>query len=158
MINHHFTTLFCVLIICGCSKIEDKIVDISGIVFLIFIFFFAMKPVIASIVTSKNYKFYYDKYVRKFFNKINYFIIPLYIFSVFFILYGIISIILDDGTDKISIFVGILMYLFAGELKKLKLAISIESQKKIYEKINLIIVFMVAFLSLLFLGSKMFTL
>ncbi len=148
----NYWLLVLVAFLSGCSSLESKLLDISGAVFVLFIFLFISKQIISNIINSEKFKLFHSKYISPLFSLVYFLVVPLYLVSLLFLLNGIAA----EGIGKISIFISILIYLLASQIKKLKKQPKLKDQKNYFEIINLIVVFLIALLSLLFFGKNMF--
>lgn len=99
-----------VLFLSGCSKnsIEDKMVDLSGLVFLTSIAVVGLKIFSYSAVMSD----YFKKWRDLIFKKINYLYLPMYLVASIFFAFGFVG----DGLDKVMSLSGVSLFLSARSL------------------------------------------
>ena len=136
----------------GCASTEDKIVDLSGALFIIFILLFAAKSILPEIFKNVKFKLFYSSKIAPLLKHSHIAAIPIRIISLILIVYGFTA----DGLGRISIIIGFLLLFLASQIIKLSNEASIESQRNHIEKIQIIMTFLVATISLLALGKSMF--
>jgi len=131
----------------GCITAEDKIVDLSGGVFIVYVSLISLKMLTPTITNLSVYKMF-SGFILK---HIDYVIYPLYLFAVTLLVAGSIL----GGIHRVHIFSGFTLAVISYSLKQL--SVSDESNKKvIFEIITLGISILFVLFLLWSLGSDLF--
>ena len=93
----------------GCSSVEDKLVDIAGIVFLLYSMLLAWKLLSPLIVIHPKFRTWWEEVLKPLLQQTKYTVMPVYIIGTFFLILGVLS----ENIFRISLPIAILCFIFA---------------------------------------------
>ena len=148
MISRFFISLILLLSQVGCISSDEKIVDLSGAVFIIFLVLVAIKYITPKI-TKLGLFIKFSDFLKK---HIKYFTFSLYGICILLILFGFGF----SGIHKIHVFSGFVVGIIAYNVKQLSKVSEPNTSKFQLEIISLGISFLFVFFLLWWFGSEMF--
>jgi hypothetical protein len=136
------------LLLAGCFQNEEKIVDLSSAVFIVFIALMVIKHVIPTIVSSAAFSkmsAFIQRYVR-------HFIYPLYVLATTLIVVGITL----SGIHRVHVFSGLVVGVISHNISRLTKCTAPEQKKIPTEIISLGFGILFVLLLLWTLGTDLF--
>lgn len=137
------------LFLTGCLSKDDKIVDLAGAVFLIFLVLIGIKYATKQFADSRFF-IYISAFLHKY---IKYSVYPVYFIALCFILTGIVY----SGIHKVQILSGLVIGIIGFNVNRLSLAEDDESKKFHLEVISLGVGILIVLSILWVFGAGLFS-